>query len=88
MLRALGLTLLLASALPAAKPKTNGPYKMSDQSVEISATAILNREEIKELVGSDLGGHFIVVNVTVTPKFGKEIAIAINLHQVILRRVL
>src|SRR6185295_7533555 len=68
------LTLLLAAGLPvSAKSKHAGPYKMSDQSVEIAATPILDREEIKELLGSDLGGHYIVMNVTVTPKFGKEI---------------
>ena len=73
MLRVVGLTLLLAAALTAAKSKNNGPYKMSDQSVEIAATPILTREEIKETVGSDLGGHFILMHVTITPKFGKEI---------------
>jgi hypothetical protein len=73
MLRVVGLCFLLAAALPGAKPKNNGPYKMSDQSVEISATPILSRDEIKEMVGSDLGGHYVLVQVTITPKFGKEI---------------
>jgi hypothetical protein len=73
MLRVVGLTFLLAAALSAGKPKHAGPYKMSDQSVEITATPILDREEIKELLGSDLGGHYVLMNVTVTPKFGKEI---------------
>ena len=73
MLRLLGLSLLLAAALPAAKPKHAGPYKMSDQSVEIAATPILDREEIKQILGSDLDGHYILVNVTLTPRFGKEI---------------
>lgn len=73
MLRVVGLTFLLAAALSAGKPKHAGPFKTSDQSVEITATPILDREEIKELVGSDLGGHYVLMNVTVTPKFGKEI---------------
>lgn len=73
MLRVVGLTLLLAAVLSAGKPKHAGPYKMSDQSVEITATPILDREEIKGLLGSDLGGHYVLMNVTVTPKFGKEI---------------
>jgi hypothetical protein len=73
MLRLVGLTFLLAAALTAAKSKNNAPYKMSDQSVEIAATPILTREEIKETVGSDLGGHFLLIQVTITPKFGKEI---------------
>ena len=73
MLRVAGLTLLLAAALTAGKPKNSGPYKMSDQSVEIAATPILSREEIKTLLGSDLDGHYLLVQVTVTPRFGKEI---------------
>src|SRR5690242_20003403 len=73
MLRVVALTLLLAAALPAGKPKNAGPYKMSDQSVEITATPILSRDEIKAILGSDLDGHYLLINVTVTPKFGKEI---------------
>lgn len=73
MLRVVGLILLLAASLSAGKSKKAGSYKTSDQSVEITATPILDREEIKELLGSDLGGHYVVMNVTIAPKFGKEI---------------
>jgi len=30
---------------------------------------------VKEVLGSDLGGHYIVVAVEVTPRFGKQVAI-------------
>jgi hypothetical protein len=70
MLRIFAVTLLLAATLCAGKPKNTGPFKNENQSVEISATPILDREQIKELLGSDLDGHYILVNVTVTPKFG------------------
>ena len=73
MLRILAVALLLAAALCAGKPKTTGPFKNENQSVEISATPILDREQIKQMVGSDLDGHYILVNVTVTPKFGSQI---------------
>ena len=73
MLRILGLALLLAATLAAGKPKNTGTFKTSDQSVEITATPVLDREQIKEMLGSDLDGHYILLNVTVTPKFGKEI---------------
>jgi hypothetical protein len=73
MFRNLGVALLLTTAIWAGKPKTTGPFKNSNQDVEVSATVVLDREEIKQLVGSDLDGHYVLVNVTVTPKFGKEI---------------
>lgn len=75
MLRNFGIGLLLATAIWAGKPKTTGPFKNENQSVEISATIILDRDEIKQLVGSDLDGHYILVNVTVTPKYGKEVEV-------------
>jgi len=73
MLRILGFTFLLAGALWAGKPKTTGPFKAESQSVTLSATLILDREEIKQLLGSDLDGHYILVSVTITPKFGQEV---------------
>src|ERR1043166_121732 len=48
MLRVVALTILFAAILPAGKPKHAGPYKTSDQTVEIVATPVLDREEIKE----------------------------------------
>ena len=73
MLRIFAVTLLLAAVLSAGKPKNTGPAKNENQSVAISATLILDREQIKELLGSDLDGHYILVNVTVTPKFGSTV---------------
>lgn len=73
MCRIFGIALLLSATIWAGKPKTTGPFKNENQSVEISATIILDKDEIKELVGSDLDGHYILVNVTVTPKFGKDL---------------
>jgi hypothetical protein len=70
MLRISLAVLLLAAALSAGKPKTTGPAKNENQSLTISASLIIDRDEIKELVGSDLDGHYILVNVTVAPKFG------------------
>jgi hypothetical protein len=69
----ISVALLLSAALCAGKAKTTGPFKNENQSIEISATLILDREQIKETIGSDLDGHFILVNVTVTPKFGGQI---------------
>jgi hypothetical protein len=70
MLRISAAALLLVSLLSAGKPKTTGPSKNENQSLAVTASLILDRDEIKELIGSDLGGHYILVNVTVSPKFG------------------
>lgn len=75
MFRILGITLLLTAAIWAGKPKNAGPYKNENQSVAISATPILDREQIKEILGSDLDGHYILISVTVTPKFGNQVDI-------------
>jgi hypothetical protein len=73
MLRILAVSLLMASAIWAGKPKTTGPFKNENQSVEIAATIVLDKEEIKQILGSDLDGHYILVNVTVAPKFGGQV---------------
>ena len=73
MLRIFGVTLLLASTVWAGKPKTTGPFKNENQSVEISATVVLDKEDINQILGSDLDGHYILVQVTVTPKFGSQV---------------
>ena len=73
MLRISTALLLLAAVLTAGKPKTTGPFKNENQSIAVSATLILDREEIKQLLGTDLDGHYILVNVTVTPKFSNTV---------------
>ena len=75
MLRILAVSLLAALAVSAGKPKNTGPFKNENQSVEISATPILDKEEIKQILGSDLDGHYILVKVTVAPKFGGQVDI-------------
>ncbi|HLY20773.1 MAG TPA: hypothetical protein VKR61_26280 [Bryobacteraceae bacterium] len=69
---------LLACTLPArnnnetVKPaETRG----ENESVVITATLYEKPEAIKEVLGSDLDGHYIVVSVEVTPRFGKSVAL-------------
>ncbi|MGA2737179.1 MAG: hypothetical protein ABSG65_06965 [Bryobacteraceae bacterium] len=52
-------------------PETRG----ENESVVINATLYAKPEAVKEMVGSDLGGHYIVVAIEVTPRFGKEVVI-------------
>jgi hypothetical protein len=46
-----------------------------NESVVITATLYARPDAVKELLGSDLGGHYIVVAVEVTPRFGKQVAV-------------
>jgi hypothetical protein len=52
-------------------PETRG----ENESVVIAATLYTKPEAVKELLGSDLGGHYIVVAIAVSPRFGKEVAV-------------
>jgi hypothetical protein len=55
----------------AKPPETRG----ENESVVITATLYAKPDAVKEVLGSDLGGHYIVVAVEVKPRFGKEVAI-------------
>jgi len=43
--------------------------------VEVTATALADREAVKQELGSDLGGHYIVVKVRLAPRDGVKLAI-------------
>lgn len=46
--------------------------------VEITATAFADRESVKQVLGSELGGHYIVVEVRLTPKDATKLAIHLD----------
>jgi hypothetical protein len=55
------------------------PLKSAENgSLEITATAFADRESVKQVLGSDLGGHYIVVEVRLTPKDAAKIAIHLD----------
>ncbi len=64
------MLLLILSALgAAAKTQTRmGDGDASDASVAVQATVFADSESVKQAVGDDLGGHYIVVRVKVSPK--------------------
>ena len=47
-------------------------------SVEITATAFADRESVKQVLGSELGGHYIVVEVHLTPKDAAKVAVHLD----------
>ncbi|HUO28917.1 MAG TPA: hypothetical protein VMU80_06860, partial [Bryobacteraceae bacterium] len=52
-------------------PETRG----ENESVVITATLYARPEAVKQVLGSDLDGHYIVVAVEVAPRFGKHVAV-------------
>jgi hypothetical protein len=64
-----------ACGLFAADKEKTIVGKGSNDVIEIVASPILEREELKSMFGSDFDGHYIFVDVTVTPKL-EELAIS------------
>jgi len=76
MTRRIFAALLLSTFLLAAGPKkTTETAKGENEDLILTATLYIDPQEIKQLVGSDLEGHFFVAEVKVEPKYGKEIAV-------------
>ena len=67
--------LLLAAALLTAGKKHPVSARGENEDLILNATVYLDPAEIKELIGSDLGGHYIVAEVKVEPKYTKDIAV-------------
>ena len=77
----LALALLWLAATGQARNKDNeipAETRGENESVVINATVYTRPEQVKELLGSDLGGHYIVVALDVTPRFGKTVTINRN----------
>jgi hypothetical protein len=62
-------------AWPAGK-KIVGVTQGENEAVIVTATLYTSPEDVKELLGNDLGGHFVVADVKVEPKYGKEVTVA------------
>jgi hypothetical protein len=75
MRRVLTVLLLAAFALAAAPKKTTAAAKGENEDLILTVTLHIDPQEIQQLVGSDLEGHFFVAEVRVDPKYGKEVAV-------------
>jgi hypothetical protein len=49
-----------------------------NDSVEVNATLLPDRDAVKQALGSDLGGHYVVVEVQVHPRGTKPLAIHLD----------
>ena len=72
--RVLPLVVLTAFALPAAK-KTSGSARGENEDLILHVTLYTDPAEIQQIIGSDLGGHYIIADVKVEPKYTKDITI-------------
>ncbi|MGH9662152.1 MAG: hypothetical protein ACRD96_26620 [Bryobacteraceae bacterium] len=60
------LALLAALATAAEKPPPTG--RASNDAVDVQATLYASKAHVQGLLGNDLGGYYIVVDVRLTPK--------------------
>lgn len=64
-------------ALSGASKKTKAPptSRGENQDLILTATLYLTPADVKQLIGDDLGGHYIVCDVKVQPKYGKDLVL-------------
>jgi hypothetical protein len=76
MLRILPFVLAAVAAFAAGKKPGPPPSARGEnQDLILYVTLYPDRDSIKELLGTDLDGHFIVASVKVEPKYTKDIVI-------------
>jgi hypothetical protein len=67
---------LFASALFLGAAKKNvATAKAENEDLILTVTLHIDPADIKEVIGDDLGGHYMVAEVNVEPKFGKDIVV-------------
>src|SRR2546426_5478797 len=74
-IRGFGLVAILLPSLCAGGPRPIPSAKGENAAVEITAQLYTSRPEIQKLLGSDLGGYYVVVQVKITPKGDKKLAV-------------
>ena len=74
-LRGLAISLAFAFLLSGAAKKTTGTARGENEDLILNVTIYTDAAAVKEALGDDLGGHYIVAQVKVEPKYTKEIVI-------------
>ena len=73
--RCLTVSLLFALFLQGAAKKTIASARGENEDLILNVTIYTDAAAVKEALGNDLGGHYIVAKVKVEPKYTKEIII-------------
>jgi hypothetical protein len=56
--------------------KRVGVARAENEDIVVTANLYYSPEEVKDLLGNDLGGHFVVAEIKVEPKYGKSVSVA------------
>ena len=70
-----GMIVLGPFILTAAEKKTPSMARGENQDLVLNVTLYDDPVLVKDLIGTDMGGHFIIAEVKVDPKYGKDIVI-------------
>jgi hypothetical protein len=73
--RILALFLLTVLTLSAAAKKNSATARGENEDLILNVTIYIDGEGAREMIGDDLGGHYIVAQVKVEPKYGKDVTI-------------
>jgi hypothetical protein len=75
VLRTAFAVLAAAACLAAANKKTTAAGRGENQDILLNVTIYADPASVKEVLGDDLGGFYIVAAVKLQSKYGKEIAV-------------
>jgi hypothetical protein len=67
--------LLFSACLLAAPPKTVATATGENRDLALTVTLYIDPAGVKELIGNDLDGHYIVADIKIEPKNHKEVSI-------------
>jgi hypothetical protein len=60
------------------KPQKSPVRSGENDVLELTATPLADPELVKQALGSDLGGHYILMDVQIVPKEGRKVAIRLD----------
>ena len=73
--RAAAVVFLTTLAAWPAGPKV-GTTRGENEDIIVTINLYYTPEDVKDFLGNDLGGHFVVADVKVEPKYGKSVTVA------------
>src|SRR5579863_9651178 len=78
MLFRLTFLLVVAALLASAAAKKTATATGENDDMVLTATLYTDPADLKDMVGSDLEGHYIIASVKVQPKYGKTVNIQLD----------